>query len=456
MKTSKDDYMRKNMYYIVSLLCITLTIASCEKREPEFFDEGANGAYFDYEYSDDYDIELNFADHIVGDPDTVSVMLQVRLLGYLMEEKRTLAVKTMEIEGFRPAEVTIDEVVFADNEYEKEIEVKVKRPEMEDSIYGICIYLDGSGDIGTAVSDKDKVQLYVTESYVKPDMWFSHMQTYLGAWSREKHIYLANLTSDNHFYLALYDAEIGMHSFDDIVNLNVSAVNAMLAQTQQEVIEVDLPIAKESDYPDYAKPYFWDEYEAYLGLFKPYKFCRFTSLLGGSNTRDIAALYASEEGRLLMVEKADDFHKLDVKDMLNDYYNYALQGYPIADYKDLSWVKIAYNVNYDVRIPFWWEDPKGIGTGEIVKKYFGEYADDKYQFMLKTVLQAEGADNFVAASLLPFVYDEQNKSYAWDNSPLGPNQLAGEERLKECYRIIKQANDRRPSVMRFDIPEVEI
>lgn len=444
------------MHYMAALLCLTLAVASCEKREPDFFDEGANGAYFDYEYGADFDMELNFADHIVGDPDTVSVMLQVKLLGYLMEESRTLAVKTMEIEGYRQAEVTIGEVVFANNEYEKEIEVRVKRPEIEDSIYGVCIYLDGSGDIGTAISDKDKVNLYVTESYSKPVMWYSHMETYLGTWSKEKHIYLAKHTGDNQFYLSLYDADMAMHHFDDIVNLNVSAVNTMLAAAPEEEIIVDLPILSETDYPNYTEPYFWSYYEEYLGIFRANKFCRFTTMLGGSNTRDIAALYASETAKAKMEEEADEFHKMDVLEMLNEYYDYAMMEYPIADYKELYWVEIRNNVNYNVRIPFWWEDPKGLGTAEIAKKYFGEYEAEKYQFMLKTMVKEEGSENFIAASILPFHYDEQSATYTWDESPLGPNQLAGEERLKECYRIIKAANDKRPASRRYDIPDVEI
>jgi hypothetical protein len=76
--------------------------------------------------------------------------------------------------------------------------------------------------------------------------------------------------------------------------------------------------------------------------------------------------------------------------------------------------------------------------------------------MLKVMLKEEGASDFVAASIFPFVYDQELGTYAWDKSPLGKAQLAGKERLKECYRIIKAANDDLPSSRRFDIPEVEL
>ena len=448
--------MKKRIQYIVGLLCLTFTFAACEKIEPELFDEGANGAYFDYSYAADFERTLNFGEHIVGAPDTVPVTLKVKLLGYLMDKERTLAVKTKEIEGYELADVTIDEVVFAGNEYEKDIIVKVRRPQVEGETYAVCIYLDGSGDIGTGINGKNEVNLYVTESYAMPEEWYSHVETYLGAWSKEKHMFLANHTGDNNFCSSLYDQSQGMHKFDEVVALNVSAVNALLAVEPAEPVAVDLPILKETDYPAYTEPYFWSTYEEYLGVFRAGKFCRFTTMLGGSNTMDIADLFASEVAAQKMADEADNLHKDDVFYMLNQYYNSALSGTPIAEYRNIFWVELRNSVNYNVRIPFWWEDPNALGTGEIARKYFGEYQDDKYQFMLKTMLKEDGAENFITESILPFVYDSENNTFAWDACPFGTKQLAGEERLKECYRLIKAANDKRPASRRFDIPEVDL
>ena len=448
--------MKKRIYYIVWLLGLMVTLTACEDREPELFDKDSNGAYFDYNYANEFEQTLNFSDYIVGNPDTVTITLKVKLLGYMMDEARTLSVKTKTIEGYEPADVTIDEVVFANKEYEKQIEVKVKRPELEDSTYAICIYLDGSGDIGTGIEGKNEINLYVKESYEKPAVWYSHMDTYLGAWSKEKHIFLAQHTGNDQFYSSLYDSYTGMHIFDSIVALNVSAVNALLAAAPEVEIVVDLPILKESDYPAYNVPYFWSEYESLLGMFRANKFCRFTTMLGGSTTDEVAALYAGEAAKQKMEEEADNFHKDDVLYMLNEYYRYALMGYPISEYKDLCWVELKNTVNYKVRIPYWWEDPDGLGTGEIVRMYFGEYSDDKYQFMLKTMLKEDGAENFITESIMPFLYDADGKTYAWDSSLFGTKQLSGEERLKDCYRLIKAANDKRPPIRQFDIPEVAI
>lgn len=455
--------MKKNISLAIKLVCLTFVLAACEKRDPELFDEGANGAYFDYDYSSDYDQEINFSDHIVGAPDTLTVTLKVKLLGYLMTEARTLAIKTDTIEGYPRANVIIPEVVFANKEYEKDVEVLVVRPEEEDLFYGVRIYLDGSGEIGTAIKDKSGVNLYVTESYAQPVVWYSHMESMLGSWSKEKQIFLARHTGDNHFYDKLYNASQGMHSFDDIFALNVSAVNALLASSDSVdgmlkdslAMAVGLPILRETDYPNYSEPYFWNDYVECLGLFRANKFCRFTTMLGGSNTRDVAALYSSDAGQLKMAEEKEAFHKFDVLEMLNDYYAYAKQGLSIAEYDMTYWVELS-TTDYDMRIPYWWEDPAGLGTAEIVKTYFGEYKDDKYQFMLKEMAKADGAENFIVASVLPFVYDAKNATYDWDPTPLGKNGLVGEERLKECYRIIKAANDKRPASRKFDIPEVEL
>ena len=105
--------MKKSIHYIAWLFCAAFAFTACEKIEPDYFDKDANGAYFDYQYAADFEKLLNFSEHIVGDPDTVTVTLNVKLLGYLMEDERTLSVKTKEIEGYEPVDVFINEVVFS-------------------------------------------------------------------------------------------------------------------------------------------------------------------------------------------------------------------------------------------------------------------------------------------------------------------------------------------------------
>lgn len=441
------------MRYIASFLCLALALSSCEKYEPDFFDETANGAYFDYEYASDFSKTLNFSDYIVDRPDTVSVTLKIKLLGYLQEEARTLSVKTKAIEGYKLADVKIVETTFTDKEYEKDLEILVERPKEEDVLYAVCIYLDGSGDIGKGINGKDSINLYVTETYDMPSVWYSHMSTYLGGWSKEKHIFLAELTRDNYFYEKLFDNDLGTHLYDSILSLHMRAVDVLLANEPTDSVTIDLPILKKSDFPTYSKPYFWDNYKQYLGEYSVDKFCNLTTLLGGSDTRSVAKLYAENDGG----EKMMDYHVIVVQEMLDAYYNFAKQGCSIAEYDPSCWVQLYNNgLVYTVKQPFWWEDPQGLGTAEIVKKYFGEYEESKYRFMLLTMLDADGAEDFMAASIFPFVYDTEENKYTWDLSPFGTAQLAGEERLKECYRIIYAANKGRAPSKRFDIPEVEL
>jgi hypothetical protein len=330
-------------------------------------------------------------------------------------------------------------------------------------IYGVCVYLDGSGDIGPGINGKEEVQIFVTESYEKPTVWFSHMESLLGAWSREKHIFLAKLTKDNHFYEKLYDDGQGGHIFADILDLNVSAVNALLSSEDSIdgelkdsiALAVDFPILQRDYSPAYTEPYFWSNLKEDLGNFKADKLVRLGGRLGGTRVKELIELcgvYDGSEGELKAALQV--LNKELVPEMLDEYNHNAQNGLTLADYNLQSIVKLGTADYTNVPQPFWWEDPKGLGTADVVKKYFGEYERKKYLFMIKEVAKVEDVDTFIAASLFPFVYDPETGTYSWDSTPIGPNQLAGEERIKECYRIIKAANDKRYS--KFDIPEVEL
>lgn len=456
--------MKKSIRYILGLLCLPFAFAACEKIEPELFDESESGAYFDYEYAAEFDRTLNFSDYIVGHPDSVTMTFKVKLLGHLLDESRTLSVKVKGIDGYELPEFTMEEVVFANKEYEKELRVKVKRPEVEDSMYAVCIYLDGSGDIGIGIGGKSEMNLYVTESYTQPAAWNVTVDEYMGVWSKEKHIALAELTGDNHFYSSFLDRD-GKPSSESIIAMNIRVVNALLANEPAVPIALEIPIS-EGAYVDYDMPYFWTEYEDVIGPYRAGKFRQFVREMGGSNTKDVAALFASDEARQKMEEKMEEYHKNDVYFMLKNYDEYAMSGLPLEEYWNLFRVAIKNDVIYtfvdkvedkvNVGIPFWWSDPKYLGTAQEVKKYFGEYDAGKYQFMLVTMSVEDGIDDFLAASLFPFVYVKESRSFAWDDTPFGKDRLSGEARLKECYRIIKAANDDLLPDRRYDFPDVEL
>lgn len=439
--------MKRNKHYIVWLLGLALTFNACDKIEPEFFDEDYNGAYFDYQYASDYEATINFGEYIVGNPQSVPFTLNVKLLGYLTDEQRTLSIKTRAVEDYELAKVTIPEVVFANKEYQKEVEIIIERPEVENTTYAITIYLDGEGDLGTGITGKNEYTIYVKEEHGEPSIW---NKEYLGNWDREKHAFLANLMNDDYYYK---NFKINENVFDAkyLEDLNILAVNTLLAKESQEPISVGIPILEKLYYnAGYDKPYFWDNYKEHLGLYSSSRFYEFTRLVNSANTQNI--IHAYENANEKMEEYKPTYHKEDVLAMQNEYYNYPKLGYTIDQYKDLMWVEIEQNSVYIdngdgksyVRIPYWWEDPDNLGTGEIVKKYFGDYSDAKYQFMIKTMTKNEGTEDFVIATILPFTIN--GNGYGWDET------VGGEDRLKQCYKIIKA--DRQS--IRYKIPDVEL
>ena len=445
--------MKRKNQYTAWLLALALTFTACDTIEPDFFDENYNGAYFDYQNASDYDTTLNFAEYKVGNPQVNNVAMNIKLLGYLTDETRNLSIKTKGVEGYELAKVTIPDVTFGNKEYQKEIEVIVERPEAEDVTYAVCIYLDGEGDLGTGIAGKNEYTIYVKESHEKPTIWAGQIPSYFGNWKRETHAFLANLTNNDYYYND-FKVNENVLNWAFIENLNILAVNSILAEDSQDHIAVNIPILDPEDLTyntaGYNKPYFWDNYKEYLGFYSSYRLYDFTRSVNSANTQNIVQAY--ENAKEKMEEKRPTYHKEDFLAMQNAYYNYPELGYTIDQYKDLMWVEVEQPTVYIdngngksyMRIPYWWEDPNNLGTGEIVKKYFGEYSDEKYQFMIKTMTKNEGTEDFVIATILPFTITENG--YGWDET------VGGEERLKECYKIIKA--DRKSS--RYDIPDVKL
>lgn len=441
--------MKRNNHYIVWLFALALIFNACDKIEPEFFDGDYNGAYFDYQNASEYETTINFGEYVVGNPQTIPFTLNVKLLGYLKDEQRTLSIKTRAVEDYELAKVTIPEVVFENKEYQKEIEIIVERPEVENTTYAINIYLDGEGDLGTGITGKNEYTIYVKEVHEMPSLWDTNVQGYLGSWDREKHAFLANLMNNNYFYNDFKASEGNGLNWKYIEDLNVSAVNTLLTEESQEPIAISIPIIDNFSYnAGYNKPYFWDNYKEYLGFYSSYRLYDFTRSVNSANTQNIVQAYENAEEK--MKEKRPTYHKEDFLAMLNAYYEYAKLGYNIEQYKDLMWVEteeetpyIANGKSY-LRIPYWWEDPDNLGTGEIINKLFGEYNDEKYQFIIKTILKKEGSENFVVATILPFIITENG--YGWDE------KLNGKERLKECYKFI---TEKKANVKKYKIPVVD-
>ena len=444
--------MKRYNHYIAWLFALTLTFSACDKIEPDFFNGNYNGAYFDYQYASDYETTVNFGEHIIGNPQEVPVVLNVKLLGYLKDESRSLSIKTKEVEDYPLAEVVIPDVTFANQEYQKGVEVLVKRPEVENEVFAVCIYLDGEGDLGTGINGKEEYTIYVKEVHEVPNAWTysTDIKKYLGEWNREKHAFFANTTNNNYYYKALYDTEKNEQNLDEIKNLNILAVHALLAEEPTEPITINIPIVvnKSDDQAlPYKEPYFWKDKFGSDVMFNPKRFNTLNRLIETvTNTTDVIAAYQSNVALDLIDANKEKYNKSDVLTMLDEYYKYPKVGYTIDQYKDLSWVKIDGKRDYlgYLRIPYWWEDPDNLGTGDVVKALFGEYNEEKYQFIIKTIIEKEGEDDFVVASIFPFVIKENG--FGWDET------AGGKERLKECYNLIIK---KMAATILHNIPKVD-
>ena len=443
--------MRIKNRYILWLLSSALILTACDKIEPDFFDESANGAYFDYNNSAEFEHTINFGEYVIGEPDTVPITLKVKLLGYLKEENRTLSIKKKNIEGFEPADITIPEVVFGSNEYEKEVEIKVKRPEIKGDTFAICIYLDGEGDLGHGIKGKEEFFLYVKETYETPSEWKFLSNQYLGQWDKEKHFYLAYLMGNDRYYNALYDSRSQSENYDSIIKYNEMVFNDLFKEVPAEPVTLDFPILDETLEPKYDEPYFWKEYaEKHLGEFNMKIFSKANKAMKVTSTNNICELYALAENAETMKDVELEYHKDEFLNMLNEYYKYPKAGYPIAEYKEHCWVQARAGVKYNLRIPYWWDSPDSLGRESAAGKigdFYGKYSDEKYQFMITTMMNTEGPEKFITESMFPLSINQEDGSLGWDGS------VGGEERLNECYRIIKDAYDEFAEYLNFTIPE---
>ena len=106
-------------YTIMWLFCLAFLVTSCEKQEPDFYDKNENGVYFDYNTNEEFQQSINFADHGLGNPQELTVNVNIKLLGYMLEGNRKAILKTKTVENYPEASVTIPEVVFTSEESEK-------------------------------------------------------------------------------------------------------------------------------------------------------------------------------------------------------------------------------------------------------------------------------------------------------------------------------------------------
>lgn len=431
-------------YTIMWLFCLAFLATSCEKQEPDFYDKNENGVYFDYNVNEEFQQSINFADHVLGNPQELTVNVNIKLLGYMLEGNRKAILKTKTVENYPEASVTIPEVVFTSEESEKVIPIIVNRPEERDTEYAICLYFDAedpNSQLGHGIAGKEEFTIYVKEAYTPAWSDYDWFVDYIGPWSVDKHIFFINLTQDND-----YANPSKLNDWYTVCDYNLRAVNALRQQridNPEEPITVDIPFTADNYYD---MPFYWGEYHnQYLGNYSSSLFANLAKAAGANTANEIELLSGNED-------TIKGLNKIAVKFMMDEYNKFFYSwGLTCDSYRYQTWIPMFADIDYEVLQPYQWSNTYVYGAGDMISHYYGEYSEEKYKFMIKTWLEKQGIDNFVLVQMFPLLLDWYTYSAAWDGS------IGGEDQIKECYKVFKTAYDASPEgTYNFTFPELTI
>ena len=137
-------------------------------------------------------------------------------------------------------------------------------------------------------------EIHAKEAFVKPrerDAW-SMIQMYLGDWSVEKHIFLANLVKSNQFYKNNND-------YNAIVRWNMKSVDSLRAWKQQHLsdpVVVDIPFVSEGGF-DYPQPWYWNQkIEQYLGTYRASNFAAICRSMNVTTRNEYETFHTDDAG----------------------------------------------------------------------------------------------------------------------------------------------------------------
>lgn len=423
--------MKRNCLYILLFLLTGSWLASCEKSEPPFYDANSNGAYFDYD-KEKLDTIINFADYILEDPKEITVKIKIKLLGYVEDFDRTLVLKAIAMENYPQAQVTCPEVVFKAGEYKKEIEIKVGRPETQDTRYGMTLSVDEErSDIGIGAEGFENFNVYVEDSYQTPAGWEYNAGMFFGEFSAEKHIFIVKVTKDEDY--AYNNNPWGVYP-----DYQLAVIDSIREHNQahpNEPLNIAIPFI--SGGPEYPKPYYWTEkHDKYLGAYSSKSFISLCNSIG-ADTSNEKELFNGEE------ENLKGLHKKAIVAMMESFNNYFSWGMFLDNFRNEQ-IPMMKDMDYDVVTPIWWT-----ACSSMVTPYYGDYSEAKYKFMIKTLLNAKG-DKFFLPEMFPIYQDQSgNTGFAWDTL------LGGEAGIKECYKLFYAEWEKNKDQYDFTFPKRE-
>lgn len=423
--------MKRNCLYILLFLLTGSWLASCEKSEPPFYDANSNGAYFDYD-KEKLDTIINFADYILEDPKEITVKIKIKLLGYVEDFDRTLVLKAIAMENYPQAQVTCPEVIFKAGEYKKEIEIKVGRPETQDTRYGMTLSVDEErSDIGIGAEGFENFNVYVEDSYQTPAGWEYNAGMFFGEFSAEKHIFIVKVTKDEDY--AYNNNPWGVYP-----DYQLAVIDSIREHNQahpNEPLNIAIPFI--SGGPEYPKPYYWTEkHDKYLGTYSSSSFISLCNSIG-ADTSNEKELFNGEE------ENLKGLHKKAIVAMMKSFNNYFNWGMSFDNFRNEQ-IPMLKDMDYDVVTPIWWT-----ACSSMITPYYGDYSEAKYKFMIKTLLNAKG-DKFFLPEMFPIYQDwNSDTGFAWDTL------LGGEAGIKECYKLFYAEWEKNKDQYDFTFPKRE-
>lgn len=423
--------MKRKCLYILLFLLTGSWLASCEKSEPPFYDANSNGAYFDYD-KEKLDTIINFADYILEDPKEITVKIKIKLLGYVEDFDRTLVLKAIAMENYPQAQVTCPEVVFKAGEYKKEIEIKVGRPETQDTRYGMTLSVDEErSDIGIGAEGFENFNVYVEDSYQTPAGWEYNAGMFFGEFSAEKHIFIVKVTKDEDY--AYNNNPWGVYP-----DYQLAVIDSIREHNQahpNEPLNIAIPFI--SGGPEYPKPYYWTEkHDKYLGTYSSSSFISLCNSIG-ADTSNEKELFNGEE------ENLKGLHKKAIVAMMKSFNNYFNWGMSFDNFRNEQ-IPMLKDMDYDVVTPIWWT-----ACSSMITPYYGDYSEAKYKFMIKTLLNAKG-DKFFLPEMFPIYQDwNSDTGFAWDTL------LGGEAGIKECYKLFYAEWEKNKDQYDFTFPKRE-
>jgi len=440
--------MTKYYSYILGLLSAVSAFTSCSQEEVDYYDKSYNGIYFNYNDEEELNTTVNFADYVAEELNEVEQTVDLNLLGYVSDADRRFVLKTREVDGYPLATVTVEDNILPAGEHELKCKYKVSKPAELDKTYAVELYfdpIDTYSDLGEGAEGFDKYIVYVTESYSEPSSWSYPAGNYLGEFTSEKYKFMVKLTGLTDFYTySNWKNSYASQAVDQIRAYNKEHPDAPST--------IELPFYyDEWDPIEYSKPDYWSEdYDLYLGEYTTETFVSLANSFGATTANE-SSVFPKDASVLASIKQ-----KSDALNMMKNFNNYYSWQMPPSEFKYyFATIQLSADIDYDVVQPTCWNEYNEWGdyvlTYSTVAKYYGEYSEDKYKFMIKTwAAYTTNTDEPILAQLFP-VYISWGES---GNIVVFDENLGGEAAMKECYSVIKAEYDKNPSAYSFTFPDM--